>query len=168
VPDSLTRCLMQVGGEGAQPASTAVRVLARSERAALVEARPKTGRQHQIRVHLAHLGHPILGDKLYLGSEAFFIEAIRADYPREAVVGAVGHHRQALHAWRTRFVHPDTEAPLELAAPLPADLAELAGRLGIDVSGVPGLEVEAEAPTAPSAPRPEDPPFGPAGFGVRA
>jgi 23S rRNA pseudouridine1911/1915/1917 synthase len=133
VPDSLTKCLMEVGGEGAQPALTHVRVVARGDRTALVEARPKTGRQHQIRLHLAHIGHPILGDKLYFGSEEVFVAALRGDYDDEALVGALGHHRQALHAWQASFQHPQDGRTITQAAPLHEDMVSLARRMRIPV-----------------------------------
>jgi 23S rRNA pseudouridine1911/1915/1917 synthase len=72
--------------------------------AVLVEARPLTGRRHQVRVHLAHAGLPILGDALYG----------RAD-PRVP--------RLMLHAWRLGLTHPITGEPLRLEAPIPADFA---------------------------------------------
>lgn len=122
----------------AQAALTEVEVLARGEGVALVEARPKTGRQHQIRVHLQHAGHPLLGDKLYLGGEAYFLEAIGPDYPPEQLVEEVGHDRQALHAWRASFRHPATGCPMTLTAPLAPDLAALARRHGIPIDQIPG------------------------------
>lgn len=136
VPDSVTRCLMEVGGAGAQPALTRFRVLARGDRTALVEARPKTGRQHQIRLHLAHLGHPIIGDKLYFGNEDFFMAALRGEYEKEQVLGWVGHDRQALHAWQVTFRHPDDGRTVTGTAPLPTDMVDLARRMGIDIDGL--------------------------------
>lgn len=136
VPDSETRCLMEVGGEGAQPSLTHFRVLARGDRTALVEARPKTGRQHQIRLHLAHIGHPIIGDKLYFGSEDFFMAALRGDYDAEQLRGWVGHDRQALHAWQVTFRHPDDGREVTGRAPMPLDMCDLARRMKIDVDGL--------------------------------
>lgn len=80
--------------------------------AALVLCSPRTGRTHQIRVHLAHLGHPIVGDDLY---------------------GLVGPSipRQALHAYRLRVRHPTRGDALELTAPPPADMLACMGRLGL-------------------------------------
>lgn len=133
VPDSVTKCLMEVGGAGAQPALTYCRVLARGRRASLVHAYPKTGRQHQIRVHLAHAGHPLLGDKLYLGSEQVLIEALNGALSPEEVIGQVGHPRQALHAFGVAIRHPSTGERLEFFAPLPDDLRGLCDRLGIEL-----------------------------------
>jgi 23S rRNA pseudouridine1911/1915/1917 synthase len=88
--------------------------------AALVEARPETGRTHQLRVHLAHLGAPLLGDPKYGG-------------PR--MVGAVSVPRVMLHAARLELPHPITGAPLQFEAPVPADFAELAAALECPVPG---------------------------------
>ena len=77
--------------------------------ASLVECTLHTGRTHQIRVHLKHLGHPLLGDELY---------------------GKRGKHpRQMLHAWRLGFTHPRTGKPMEFTAPIPADFIEAGGAL---------------------------------------
>ena len=95
---------VRVGGPDARPAETDVIVREDLDGALLVEARPLTGRRHQVRVHLAHAGVPILGDELYG----------RAD-PRVP--------RLMLHAWRLGLKHPITGEPLRLEAPIPADFA---------------------------------------------
>ncbi len=87
----------------------------------LVECRLETGRTHQIRVHLAHIGHPLLGDALY-GQGFKTREALLDDNAREALKNL---SRQALHAFFLKFSHPETEEPMEFSAPLPSDLAEL-------------------------------------------
>ena len=143
-PDSLTSCLMETGGEGAAPAVTDVSVIARGRQATLVEARPRTGRQHQIRVHLAHVGHPIIGDKLYLGDEELMMRALGEDLDRDTVTGLVGHWRQALHAERLILRHPILGQETVICAPTPADLLALAVRHGITV----GPDSGAEAPIA--------------------
>jgi 23S rRNA pseudouridine1911/1915/1917 synthase len=102
---------------GGDAAATRYRTLATGA-AALVEAWPETGRTHQLRVHLAHLGAPILGDPKYGG-------------PR--MVGTVGVPRVMLHALRLELAHPVGGAPLVFEAPLPADLGELAAALGCAV-----------------------------------
>ena len=94
----------------AEPAATDYRVLARAGGCSLVAARPLTGRTHQLRVHFASLGHPILADDLY-GTE-------------DDRIG-----RQALHAYRLTFPHPTTGEELTLTAPLPADLSGLVDAL---------------------------------------
>ncbi|MDP3723297.1 MAG: RluA family pseudouridine synthase [Candidatus Omnitrophota bacterium] len=75
----------------------------------VLEARLETGRTHQIRVHLLHLGHPVLGDTAYGRHPA-------------AYWSALGITRQLLHAYAIRFVHPVTRRSVELRAPLPADI----------------------------------------------
>jgi 23S rRNA pseudouridine1911/1915/1917 synthase len=87
-------------------AATRYRTLRSGPLAALVEARPETGRTHQIRVHLAHLGAPLLGDARYGG-------------PRR--VGEVAIPRVMLHARRLELVHPTTGAAMVLEAPVPED-----------------------------------------------
>ena len=90
------------------PAATRWRTLREGPLAALVEARPETGRTHQVRVHLAHLGAPLLGDARYGG-------------PRR--VGEVSVPRVLLHARTLALAHPATGARLVLEAPVPEDFA---------------------------------------------
>lgn len=119
--------LMEVRPEddGGLPARTAWRVRWRAGGHTLVELEPETGRQHQLRVHLAALGHPIVGDKLYgpEGSQPF-LDYIEQGMT-EALLERLGHDRQALHAHTLRVAHPETRAPLVLSAPLAPDLRAL-------------------------------------------
>ncbi|HLA85007.1 MAG TPA: pseudouridine synthase, partial [Thermoguttaceae bacterium] len=85
---------------------------------ALVRAIPKTGRTHQIRLHLDHVGCPVLCDRLYGGRAVITRGEIRRAPGDETVL----LDRQALHAHRLRFVHPETNEPLVVEAPLPADM----------------------------------------------
>ncbi len=94
-----------------QPARTRWRVLARGAEMTWVELVLKTGRTHQIRVHMSHLGHPLAGDDLYGGS-------------RERI------GRQALHAVRLTFSHPRTGETMTFVEPLPGDIARLVETLG--------------------------------------
>jgi 23S rRNA pseudouridine1911/1915/1917 synthase len=111
------------------PAVTHYRVVRRFAHHALVEAAPKTGRQHQIRVHLAHLGHPIVGDKLYGGGEQAFMEYCDQGLTPELLERFDGLPRHALHAARLTFPHPRTREPITVESPLPADLDEYMRRL---------------------------------------
>lgn len=91
-------------------ARTEFRVVERYARAALLELQLETGRTHQLRVHLAHLGHAVIGDRQYGGGTTLLA-------------------RQALHARQLTFIHPSTGGAVECRAPLPGDIAELRDRL---------------------------------------
>lgn len=106
-------------GEG-QSAVTEFTRLATDGRLSLVSARPRTGRLHQIRAHLAHLGHPVVGDKLYCGAGEAYLKAVRREIGR-ADLDALGADRQLLHAWRLSFDHPRDGRRLTVEAPVPAD-----------------------------------------------
>lgn len=90
--------------ERGRPARTGWRVLRELSCGSLVECTLHTGRTHQIRVHLKHLGHPLLGDEVY---------GKRGNFPR-----------QMLHAWKLAFAHPRTDAPLNFQSPIPADFVQ--------------------------------------------
>jgi 23S rRNA pseudouridine1911/1915/1917 synthase len=89
---------------------------------ALVAASPETGRQHQIRVHLAGIGHPIVGDKMYRAGESAFIEFCDGGMTPELLLAFDGLDRHALHAHRLTFPHPRTREPITVECPLPPDL----------------------------------------------
>ncbi|MBS1199018.1 MAG: ribosomal large subunit pseudouridine synthase [Proteobacteria bacterium] len=97
--------------EDGKASHTVFRLLARWPEMSLLEAQLKTGRTHQIRVHLAHLGFPILGDEKY------------GDFGLNRNLKRDGLKRMALHAWRMAFRHPLTAVPLECVAPLPESIA---------------------------------------------
>jgi 23S rRNA-/tRNA-specific pseudouridylate synthase len=105
-----------VRGLGGREAATAFQVRERRGRATLLEAAPRTGRTHQIRVHLSSVGHPILGDRRYGGG---------GDDAK-----ALGLVRPFLHAWRLAFSHPFSGEPVALSEPLPDDLIEALRRAG--------------------------------------
>jgi 23S rRNA pseudouridine1911/1915/1917 synthase len=110
-----------------KPSVTIYRVLERYRGFSVVELELKTGRTHQIRVHLAHLGHPIVGDDMY-GGKILTLADLRpeGDLPAEPELEAGLHHdRQALHAAALRVRHPIHGEDLHFEAPLPADLARL-------------------------------------------
>jgi 23S rRNA pseudouridine1911/1915/1917 synthase len=106
-----------------RPARTSYRIEQALSGAALLSCRPVTGRTHQIRVHLAHVGHAIVGDPLYAGRQWRNLQ------DPEAQAACRSFPRQALHAHRLAFEHPVTKEPVEFEAPLPADLADLIAAL---------------------------------------
>ncbi len=116
--------------EGGLPAQTRVRVVESHAGCALVACKPVTGRQHQIRAHLAATGFPIVGDKLYThGDEAFVRFCDRAtETSTEELEREFGMARQALHASEITFPHPRTGERLTVTAPLPADFQAYVSR----------------------------------------
>jgi 23S rRNA pseudouridine955/2504/2580 synthase len=96
--------------EGGKAAVTQVRVLRKSTDFSLLEVKLLTGRTHQIRVHLAHAGHPVLGDDKY------------GDFELNHRLEKAGVRRLFLHANRLRFAHPLTREALKLEAPVPAEM----------------------------------------------
>jgi len=93
--------------------------------ASLIACTLETGRTHQIRVHLAHIGHPLIGDALY----ARATPARRKALPETARAAAEAFPRQALHAGRLSFTHPASGEAVSFEAPLPADMAALIAAL---------------------------------------
>ncbi len=87
----------------------------------LLECWLETGRTHQIRVHMAHAGHGLVGDPVYGGKRKLAARAL----PEAAAMAVAAFPRQALHAARLGFVHPVTGETLDFEAPLPGDLADL-------------------------------------------
>jgi 23S rRNA pseudouridine1911/1915/1917 synthase len=117
--------LMQIRSEGGLSARTELRVLERRGGHSLLELFPHTGRQHQLRVHLAAIGHPIVGDKLYGPErEAPFLEYIERGMTAE-LRERLGHDRQALHAHSVTFAHPVSGEATTVRSPLPSDLSGL-------------------------------------------
>lgn len=110
----LRMAVVDLSRQSGKEAHTTLHKLASQENACLVQCILHTGRTHQIRVHMAHIGHPLLGDALYAGPMQLGIE------------------RQALHAFRLRFAHPTTGEALRFEAPLPPDMAQLLDDLKLD------------------------------------
>lgn len=109
----LRMAVVDLSHQAGKTAATTIERLSQGERCCLVQCTLHTGRTHQIRVHMAHLGHPLLGDAVYGG----------------APLG--GMTRQALHAWRLAFVHPITGQQIDLRSPLPEDMAHALHDLGL-------------------------------------
>jgi 23S rRNA pseudouridine1911/1915/1917 synthase len=113
--------------EGGKPAHTQIRIIDRYRLHTQVAAELETGRTHQIRVHLAHIGHPLIGDRQYgargrppAGAQEV-LRRLLSEFPR-----------QALHAQQLAFTHPGNDKPVRFSAPLPADLLQLIDHLTTD------------------------------------
>ena len=121
-PKRREKMLVCLEGGNARHAVTDYEVLEKFRGFAHVRLSPRTGRTHQLRVHLRHLKHPILADKLYGGSEVLRLseliepEVKAADEVADALIS-----RQALHAFRLTFRHPVSDEILTFEAPLPSD-----------------------------------------------
>jgi 23S rRNA pseudouridine1911/1915/1917 synthase len=109
-----------------RPSATAFEVMERLPRHTLVRVKPRTGRMHQIRVHFAALGHPLLGEEYY----APYGVLKPPKSPASRSPSASSHiQRQALHASELSFLHPFTQDWLTISAPLPEDMARALERL---------------------------------------
>jgi len=117
--DPRRRARMKAGGIAPREALTRYRVLQRFPHFTLVEAEPRTGRTHQIRVHLASIGHPVVGDTLY-GAPG----RLRLRGREEATLP-----RSFLHAAALEFRHPSSGEIMKVKAPLPVELDEFVKQL---------------------------------------
>lgn len=113
---------MAVQREGrGKHAVTHYRVAERVKGAAMVECTLETGRTHQVRVHMAHLGHPLIGDPVYARGQSRHRELLKE----------LGFCRQALHAARLGFIHPVDGSDLDFESPMPRDMQELFSHLNV-------------------------------------
>ncbi|MET0361329.1 MAG: RluA family pseudouridine synthase, partial [Sphingobium sp.] len=113
---------MAVQREGrGKHAVTHYKVVQRLHGSALVECRLETGRTHQVRVHMAHLGHPLLGDPVYARSQSRHRELLTT----------LGFARQALHAAHLGFIHPVDGSDLDFDSSMPRDMQELFSHLNV-------------------------------------
>ena len=124
------RIKMAVRSDG-RAAVTHYRIEKKFRAHTLARVRLETGRTHQIRVHLAHVGYPIVGDPVYGGRRR--LPAGASPTLKSALES---FRRQALHAERLSFTHPKSGKPVTYTAPLPADLRELLGALARDLAEV--------------------------------
>ncbi len=120
-PTNREKMAVRLEADGGKESVTFYEVLERFHGFALVRCRPKTGRTHQIRVHLTHIGHPILSDKMYSGRPHLTLGDLAGSNVADADRVIIA--RQALHAHALHLTHPLTGDPLDLTAPLPDDMA---------------------------------------------
>lgn len=127
----------------ARVATTFYEVAERFDGYTLVNLFPKTGRTHQLRVHMAHLGFPIVADRQYGGGEQLLLSDLTPDRTPADSTSSAGDDtlisRQALHAHRLSFRHPGTNEPVEFVAPLPTDIQRTLDTLRTHRGAVSGM-----------------------------
>jgi 23S rRNA pseudouridine1911/1915/1917 synthase len=123
------RTKMAVRSDG-RPSVTHYRLMKRFRAHTLLHVELESGRTHQIRVHLAHIGYPVVGDPVYGGRRR-----LSAGASPELIAELESFKRQALHAARLKLAHPVTGKDIEWEAPLPADMAHLVAVLEADAHG---------------------------------
>ncbi len=114
--------------ENGREAITHYRLLQRFREHSHIKVQLETGRTHQIRVHMSHLRHPIVGDPVYAGRHR-----VPAGAQIELVEYLQAFKRQALHAWRLSFIHPESGEEVSYEAPLPEDMQQLLKLLQADM-----------------------------------
>ena len=115
------------------PAETHFEVEDLAPHACLLKVRPLTGRTNQIRIHAAHRGHVLFGDKLYHEDEKVFLEYFNRGVTK-AVIDQAGFSRLCLHAYALEFTHPRSKKKIRIESPLPPDLGEFWQSLKYDSS----------------------------------
>ena len=137
--DPNNREMMRVGAQG-RSAVTEYEVIERFKAFTYVRCKPRTGRTHQIRVHLACIGHPVVSDRLYSKKNFLTRSEVLGTLPAPGEAPLIA--RQALHAARLGFTHPVTGLPVNFEAPAPEDFAAaLAAMRGLDVAAPPAAPV---------------------------
>ncbi|MAR12419.1 MAG: RNA pseudouridine synthase [Blastopirellula sp.] len=124
-PYQREKMAIREGHSTSRDARSVYEVVERWRGFAIVRVLPKTGRTHQIRVHMAHLGCPVLCDRLYGGRSQITLGELQGEMPAGDVVLA----RHALHAQRLKLKHPISQEEVEFCAPLPADLSHTCEQL---------------------------------------
>lgn len=114
--------------ENGREAVTHYRLLERFREHSHIKVQLETGRTHQIRVHMSHMRHPIVGDPVYAGRQR-----VPAGAQTDLLAYLQSFKRQALHAWRLSFVHPEHGGDVVYEAPLPDDMSQLIALLQADV-----------------------------------
>jgi 23S rRNA pseudouridine1911/1915/1917 synthase len=127
-PKAREKMIVCPEGRNARLATTFYEVLERFRGFTYLRLKPTTGRTHQLRVHMQHLGHPIVADRAYGGQKNLLLSDLvatahqppKSDAPEQREEALIA--RQALHAFRLSFRHPVTGKPLSFEAPLPDDI----------------------------------------------
>jgi RluA family pseudouridine synthase len=129
LPDGDRRHRTIVDPKQGKPSVTRLEVIERFRQYALVEARPETGRTHQIRVHLASQGFPVVADPLYGEGKGIYLSQIKPGFREEAGEERPLLGRLGLHALSIDFLHPTSHSLIHLQAPYPKDFAAALNQL---------------------------------------
>lgn len=128
----INRQKMAVVKNGGKHAVTHYKTLQNFSIASLVECRLETGRTHQIRVHLTHIGNPLIGDPVYgQSTKSRLNQKIYRNLPENIIAALHNFTRQALHASHIRFIHPSANKEMSFTCPLPPDMQDLLDTLKI-------------------------------------
>ncbi|MGV2341849.1 MAG UNVERIFIED_CONTAM: pseudouridine synthase [Planctomycetaceae bacterium] len=123
-PKVRERMMVCPRGGDAREAVTFYRTAERLGRYSLMELHPRTGRTHQLRVHMLHLGHPIIADKLYVGVGELRQSDLQGEATKPAAADQLLIARQALHAFRLTIRHPVSGEAMQFEAPWPDDFRQ--------------------------------------------
>ena len=116
------RTKMKVLTNGGKEAITHYRIIQKFKKHTFIQVQLETGRTHQIRVHFAHIRHPVVGDPSY-GKQTFSMTGLS----EELVQALADFNRQALHAAELKIIHPSSKEEISWQAPIPADMQNLLG-----------------------------------------
>ena len=123
-PNTIIKARMWCGSINGQQALTEYKTVKSGNNKTFLLLKPRTGRQHQLRVHLNYIGHTIIGDKLYGDDEEIFLDYMQ-DGLTDDIVKRAGHFRHALHAFKLEFVHPFTNNDVVIECSVPDDIKYL-------------------------------------------
>ena len=122
---------MAVVRQGGKPAVTHYEMVDAIDGVSVVRLLLETGRTHQIRVHMSHIGHPLVGDQVYTNKSGLH----QLSLPPDMAARCAAFPRQALHACRLALVHPRTGTVCEWRVSLPGDMQILLDEIGMIVTG---------------------------------